>query len=203
MNGIPTDPRSQLRAHMREQRSALSAATRIAAAQNLALQLETLPELLVDQRIGAYWAVRGEISLHLVVAQCWRRGQQVLLPVSRNQRQLAYAAYARDTTVSANRHGIPEPDHSGDTLAAPAALELVFVPMLAFDRRGHRLGYGGGYYDTSFSFLSGRDRPTTPLLVGVAYALQEVERVDAEPWDISLDFIATERELIDCNPVAT
>jgi 5-formyltetrahydrofolate cyclo-ligase len=81
----------------------------------------------------------------------------------------------------------------------PAELELVLVPLLGFDRRGRRLGYGGGYYDRSFAFLKAGARPREPLLVGVAYAFQEVPQLRAEPWDVTLDFIATEHELIDCS----
>ena len=72
------------------------------------------------------------------------------------------------------------------------------MPLLAFDRRGNRLGYGGGYYDRSFAFLKDQLRPTEPLLVGIAYDFQELPEIAPERWDIALDFIATDRELIDC-----
>ncbi|NMW25346.1 5-formyltetrahydrofolate cyclo-ligase, partial [Rhodanobacter denitrificans] len=73
---------------------------------------------------------------------------------------------------------------------------------LGFDRRGRRLGHGGGYYDRSFAFLNEQVRPTEPLLVGIAYAFQELPEVDEEDWDVPLDFVATERELIDCHTPA-
>ncbi|MGP1664777.1 MAG: 5-formyltetrahydrofolate cyclo-ligase, partial [Rhodanobacter sp.] len=63
-----------------------------------------------------------------------------------------------------------------------------------------RLGYGGGYYDRSFAFLKDQARPAEPLLVGVGYAFQELDELAAQAWDIRLDFIATEHELIDCSP---
>jgi 5-formyltetrahydrofolate cyclo-ligase len=72
------------------------------------------------------------------------------------------------------------------------------VPLLGFDRRGNRLGHGGGYYDRSFGFLNEQVRPTEPLLVGIGYAFQELAQVDEQAWDVPLDFVATERELIDC-----
>ena len=77
---------------------------------------------------------------------------------------------------------------------------MVLVPLLGFDRGGHRLGFGGGYYDRSFSFLQGRVDVGKPVLVGVGYAMQEVERIDAQPWDVRLDYVATEREWIDLTP---
>jgi 5-formyltetrahydrofolate cyclo-ligase len=104
--------------------------------------------------------------------------------------------------VQPNRYGIPEPVAPGELLE-PFQLDLVLVPLLGFDRRGHRLGHGGGYYDRSFAFLNEQVRPTEPLLVGIAYDFQELEIVNEEPWDVALDFIATNRELIDCHPEST
>ena len=75
----------------------------------------------------------------------------------------------------------------------------MLVPLLGFDRSGHRLGFGGGFYDTSFAFLRTGERPREPLLVGIAYAAQELAEFAPEAWDVRLDFIATERELIDCS----
>ena len=100
--------------------------------------------------------------------------------------------------VAPNRYGIPEPQCPRDELVEAAEIELVLIPLLAFDRRGHRLGSGAGYYDRSFAFLREVERPALPLLVGVAYAFQEVESIAPEAWDVPLDFVATEHELIEC-----
>ena len=70
--------------------------------------------------------------------------------------------------------------------------DLLFVPLLAFDRRGRRLGYGGGYYDRTLAALPGA------IAVGCAFAAQEMDEVPAGPHDIALDAVATEREVIDC-----
>lgn len=191
--------RQQLRQRLREQRASLPAPQRIAAAQGLLQQLQQLPELTVDERIGGYFAVNGELSLHLLVAQCWRQGKAFHLPVAGPRRELRFARYDAASTVQPNRYGIPEPVAAEAELVAPSALELVLVPLLGFDRRGNRLGYGGGYYDSSFAFLQQRERPDQPLLVGVGYSFQEVDGLAAESWDVKLDLIATERELIDCS----
>ena len=72
------------------------------------------------------------------------------------------------------------------------------LPLLAFDGRGNRLGTGGGWYDTTFSFLREQPRPARPLLVGVAYAFQQVDALPAESWDVPLDYVATDTALVDC-----
>ena len=85
-------------------------------------------------------------------------------------------------------------------LLSATQIDLVLVPLLGFDRRGNRLGAGAGYYDRSFEFLRAKPRPAQPLLVGIGYHFQEVPELPAESWDVPLDFIATDRELIECAP---
>lgn len=194
---IPVDARGPLRRRLRDARAALTPAQRMAAAQALATQLEALPEFLVDQRVGIYWAVDGELALHAAVAQLRRRGQALYLPVIEAERRLRFAPYRADSVLEPNRHGIPEPQCDPAQWLAPEQLQLVLVPLLGFDRRGHRLGFGGGFYDTSFAFLHAGERPREPLLVGIGYAAQELADFVPEPWDVRLDFIATERELIE------
>ena len=87
--------------------------------------------------------------------------------------------------------GVPEPAAEAGVVV-PA---LIFVPLTAFDRRGFRIGYGGGYYDRTLGALKKTGRP---VAVGLAFAVQEVARVPDQPHDIRLDRIVTERETIDC-----
>ena len=167
--------------------------------QGLRRSLEQLPEYLTDARVAGYWASNGELPLNLVIPPLVMRGQQFLLPVIGTGKLLHFAPWQSGDGIQPNRYGIPEP-LAPTELLEPFQLDLVLVPLLGFDRRGNRLGYGGGYYDRSFAFLNEQVRPTEPLLVGVAYAFQELPEVDEEDWDVPLDFIATERELIDCYP---
>ncbi len=193
-----TAQRRELRQKLAERRKALTPAERIAAAQGLRRSLEQLPEYLTDARVAGYWATNGELPLNIVIPPLAARGQQFLLPVIGTGKRLRFAPWRAGEEVQPNRHGIPEPVAPSELLE-PFQLDLVLVPLLGFDRRGHRLGYGGGYYDRSFAFLNEQVRPTEPLLVGVAYAFQELPQIDDAAWDVPLDFIATERELIDCS----
>ncbi|WP_158880267.1 5-formyltetrahydrofolate cyclo-ligase [Rhodanobacter sp. L36] len=190
--------RREQRQSISERRRALSPAERIAAAQGLRRSLEQLPEYLTDARVAGYWATNGELPLNLVIPPLASRGQQFLLPVIGDGKRLRFAPWQSGEDVLPNQHGIPEPAQPRELLE-PFQLDLVLVPLLGFDRRGHRLGYGGGYYDRSFAFLNEQVRPTEPLLVGIAYAFQELPRIEDASWDVPLDFIATELELIDCN----
>ena len=197
------DDQAAIRAAMRERRSRLSAADRVAAATGVAASLEQLPEFLVDQRVAGYWAVGGEVPLHAAVARLNARGQRYFLPIVCADRLLRFAPLKAKASVHPNRHGIPEPEHAAADLLTPEQLDLVLMPLTAFDRSGRRLGMGGGYYDRSFAFLHGVPRPAQPLLVGIGYSFQEVATLAPEKWDVALDFIATEKELIDCTPPET
>lgn len=190
--------RREIRQRLGDRRRALSPQQRIAAAQGLRRSLEQLPEYHTDARVAGYWAVNGELALNLVIPPLLARGQQFLLPLLGAERQLRFAPWQAGDAVEPNRHGIPEPVHVPAPLA-PFQLDLVLVPLLAFDRRGQRLGHGGGYYDRSFAFLNEQTRPTEPLLVGIGYDFQELESIEPARWDVPLDFIATDRELIDCH----
>ena len=190
--------RHELRQALAERRQALSPPQRMTAAQGLRRSLEQLPEYHTDARVAGYWAVGGELPLNLAIPPLAERGQQFLLPVIGASGELRFTPWQAGDTVEPNRYGIPEPVSPREWFA-PFQLDLVLVPLLAFDRRGRRLGYGGGYYDRSFAFLKDQVRPTEPLLVGIAYDFQELEAIQPEPWDVPLDYVATDRELIDCH----
>lgn len=191
------DGRKRLRAELRARRAALSAAERIAASQTLLEQLEQIPEFLTDRRIGGYWAVAGELPLAAAMSGLRTREQIYCLPMLGAERQLAFAPWTPGMAITMNRYGIPEPECASTERLDPERLDVVLLPLLGFDRAGHRLGFGGGYYDRSFAFLQGRAGVAKPVLVGVGYAIQEVAAIDAMPWDVHLDYIATEHELID------
>ena len=188
--------RNALRTQLRERRAAISTADRIAATMSLVEHLEAIPEFLTDTNVAGYWAIAGELPLAAIIGNLRARGQVYHLPVIDEHKRLKFAAWWPGMDIATNRLGIPEPADT-DASLAPDALDVVLVPLLGFDRRGHRLGFGGGYYDRSFAFLRDVERPAKPLLVGIGYALQEVERVPHEDWDVPLDYVATERELID------
>ena len=192
--------RRELRADLVQRRRQLTPAERVAAARGLRDSLEQLPEFLTDKHVAGYWATGGELPLNLAIAPLADRGQTFYLPIvtkSGGKRRLTFAPWATGEDVESNDMGIPEPKASEHIVEANK-LDLVLVPLLGFDRKGNRLGFGGGYYDRSFEFLHGQQRPAQPLLVGVGYHFQELDAITTAEWDISLDYIATDKELIDC-----
>lgn len=181
---------------MRARRDELPPRARLVAADELSRTLRALDAFAGAKRVAGYWAVRGEIGLHALLAP--RPAFDYCLPCLDADARLRFAPWLPGQPLRQNRYGIPEPEVDVDAALGADALDLVLVPLLAFDRRGMRLGSGGGYYDRSFAFLHGRERPARPLLVGVAYAFQEVERLPDAAWDVALDCVATDAELIRC-----
>ncbi|TAN08627.1 MAG: 5-formyltetrahydrofolate cyclo-ligase [Rhodanobacteraceae bacterium] len=192
--------RALLRARMSVRRNELNAKQRIAAAAGVVHSLEMLPEFMTDANVAGYWAVRGELPLNLAVAALRRREQHYFLPILGQHHQLQFAEYADSTPLTSNHFGIPEPDAPAAARRGAHTLDVILLPLLAFDRLGHRLGTGGGWYDRSLAFLNGKPRPATPLLVGVGYAFQQVGSVPVADWDVGLDYVATEAELLTCCP---
>ncbi|MDE2272358.1 MAG: 5-formyltetrahydrofolate cyclo-ligase [Xanthomonadaceae bacterium] len=194
------DSRAVLRARMQARRDGLDARQRIAAAAGVFKSLQQLPEFLTDSNVAGYWAMRGELPLNLAVASLRRNGQHYFLPVLGDGKHLRFAEYPEGAGLRSNRFGIPEPDTDARSRHGAGDMDVILLPLLAFDRRGHRLGTGGGWYDRSLAFLQDTRRPSRPLLVGVGYAFQEADTIPAQHWDIDLDYVATDSELIACHP---
>ncbi len=199
MADIPT-ARQSLRSELQARRLAATPAQRITAAQGLRTTLEHIPEFLTDATIGGYWATSGELPLMALFDGMRQRDQIFHLPVVGPMHSLQFVAWKIGDEVAPNRYRIPEPVHERSRRVAVDMIDVLLMPLLGFDRKGNRLGFGGGYYDRALEFLRDRDKPSSTLLVGVGYSFQEVEHFVAEPWDVKLDYIATERELISCWP---
>ena len=103
---------------------------------------------------------------------------------------LRFAPWRGGAALVSNRHGIPEPDVAPDALLPAESMALVIAPLVGFDASGHRLGMGGGWYDRTFAFR--RDRAAPPHLVGAAFAVQQVDTVSPQSWDMPLDALCTE-----------
>jgi 5-formyltetrahydrofolate cyclo-ligase len=194
--------RRSLRASLRAKRRGIAAAARARAARLIARHADHALKLHRGQRIGIYAATAEELDTSRLIALARRRGCRVYLPrIDRRSRvrtmrfvQLSENALRR--ALRSNRFGIGEPD--GTELASARLLDVVFLPLVGFDRRGTRLGMGGGYYDRAFAFRRLRAVWRAPLLVGIAYALQEVERIAPAAHDVPLDLVITERGVIRC-----
>ncbi len=189
--------RNAMRRSLRQRRREIPAGERIAAAESLAVHLLALPFVPASGFVAGYWAMDGEIALHVWQLRLPSR-LVYCLPVLDGDR-LRFAPWWSGDALTTNRFGIPEPDVAASSLLDPQAMSLVVLPLVGFDASGQRLGMGGGWYDRSFAF---RNRnPAPPWLVGAAFAAQRIDAIAVEPWDVPLDAICNERETLLINGI--
>lgn len=189
-----TDPQSKpvLRKLMRARRRALDTGFRDAAANAVASHAERLPRWASAHKVALFWPNDGELDPVNLVADCRARQSEVYLPVLADNNHLQFRLWSTADTLVANALGIPEPDIDSPH-CAPETLDIVIMPLVAWQRDGTRLGMGGGFYDRTFAGVTG------PLRVGLAFACQETHALPRDPWDIPLDFVLTEAGLTRCN----
>lgn len=179
---------------MRAQRRALDYHEHQRRSAALCRKLSSQPLFIRAHRIAAYLSNESEPDLSLLFARAELSAKCIYLPALHGNSLWFFPLSAGAPLVS-NQFGIPEPSCHPDQRIKPFALDLVLVPLVAFDNRGARLGMGGGYYDRSFAYLNRRTQWRRPRLIGVGFEFQRAERIPSRPWDVRLDGIATERGL--------
>ncbi|HEY0939326.1 MAG TPA: 5-formyltetrahydrofolate cyclo-ligase [Steroidobacter sp.] len=184
-----------MRRHMRRQRRLLSPHARAEAHRQFARALARL--LVPGRRVAVYFAYGHEADLRHVIEVARRRGCLLYLPVITSFRhgRMRFVRYHPDSAMRVNRYGIAEPDPHHAEVAAVRRLDLVLLPLVAFDTQGWRLGSGAGFYDRSLQHLREGRRWRRPKLIGVAYECQRVARLQPNRWDVPLDGVVTERGL--------
>ena len=141
--------------------------------------------------VAAFVPFRGEPDLLPAMQALSEAGRNIWLPVV-DGLAMSFRRWTPGMQMKANRFGIPEPVDGRE--CNPEHLELVLLPLVAFAGNGTRLGMGAGFYDRTFAFAN--DNPAAgPWMVGAAYALQQVDSLPSQPWDVPLGAVITERGL--------
>ncbi len=189
---------AELRRRMRHLRRSLSPAEQDRHAQGLARVLGRSRVFHRARRIAAYLAADGELDPGPLILRAAGQGKRVHFPVLHRQRagSLWFVEHRPGDPLLPNRFGIPEPLVSHRKPTPLWSLDLILLPLVAFDRHGNRLGMGGGYYDRTLAGLHSGGHWRRPWLVGIAHGFQRVEQLPASPWDVPLDAVATESSLM-------
>ncbi len=170
--------KSLLRKELLAARAGLSQADRAAAGRALADIVLGLPETGMAGAIAAYVAIGTEPPTSALVYALWKRGGYVLLPVLMDDNDLDWACYEGPDSLAPGPHGLLQPTEPRRGVTGIASADLVIVPALAVDRRGYRLGRGGGSYDRALARV-GAAVPTIALL----YDGELLDEVPAGPHD--------------------
>jgi 5-formyltetrahydrofolate cyclo-ligase len=185
--------KTALREEMHRLREAIPAQERERLAGMIEQSLFALPEIATARTILLFYSFGSEVATAGMAERVVSEGKRLLLPYLEGQVMEAAEVRRSDELVPTG-YGPKEPVRR--LPVNPEVVDLVITPGLAFDRRGHRLGYGAGYYDLYLSRLDPR-----AVLIGVAFSVQVVDRVPAGPKDVAVDLLVTDRGSFDCRAV--
>jgi len=185
------DIKAELRREALARRDALPADERAAAAETLAARKFPI-EIKYGVVVSGFSPMRTEINPTPLMRKLADAGAKLALPVVAGRgKPLVMRAWSFGDKLARGVWGIRQPTND----APEVTPDILLVPLTVFDRRGHRIGYGAGYYDMTITKLRTLKRI---VAVGIAFAVQEVAEVPITPRDAPLDLVLTEREVIDC-----
>ncbi len=189
MTTTPRDIKKTLRAEALARRDGLDLVTRIEASLAIASAGAAAIEVEPGTVVSGYWPMRSEVDLRPLMFSLRERGARLCLPAILDRSTIVFRELVRGAEMIEMGFGTYGPGPEAEVLE-PA---LMLVPMAAFDARGHRIGYGAGYYDRAIGALQARGQ--APRLVGIAFDCQKVDAVPDEAHDVALPEILTESGL--------
>lgn len=191
---VQSPARKQLRQQARELRRNLGVGEQAQTANNVAKTALTQTAFALGEHIALYMDADGEVGTQPLLEALLAQGKFCYLPVLlKATTTLEFRQYQPGRPLVENFFGLLEPQ-AGTPVIAPQDLTTVFMPLVAFDDAGNRLGMGKGYYDRTFAFLMD-EQAKGPNLIGLAHECQRVERLEAASWDVPLEGIVTGQQL--------
>lgn len=196
LSSSPFD-RDAVRREMRVRRRELSLRDRKRASNRFATIACRSSLLQSSRRIALYIAQGGEADPAVLLQRALRLGCEIYLPVITDHRlkQMRFARFETGTALVRNRYGIPEPDPKRAIFVSARHLDRIFVPLVAVDAVGNRIGSGAGFYDRALKHLRADRLWRRPKLIGIAFECQQLPHIPAHHWDIPLDALLTENTL--------
>jgi len=193
MSAAEFSERQQLRQHIRHLRRNLTPEQQTIAADMLAEHAINLAAISDAQRVALFLSIDGEINTRPLIARLWQQKKAVYLPVLHpfSPGNLLFLRYTPETQLIPNKLRIPEPALDITQLATLSQLDVMLVPLVAFDDQGQRLGMGGGFYDRT---LQNWQRHGC-LPIGIAHDCQRVSALPVAAWDIPLPAVLTPSKL--------
>jgi 5-formyltetrahydrofolate cyclo-ligase len=184
----------KLRRQIRAKRQNLDKQVQRQVAKQVCHHFLTHSNLLHAQRIAAYFPADGELSPLPLLNRLQDLGKQIYLPkLPAFPSKMVFLPLTGNFSV--NRYGLLEPVAAKSAIRLAHQLDLILLPLVAFDAQGHRLGMGGGYYDRALANLNRRTHLMRPKLLGLAHSFQQQKNLPRNPWDVPLHGVITEQNL--------
>jgi 5-formyltetrahydrofolate cyclo-ligase len=172
---------------MKQVRLNMDPGYRLKSSQQICTRINALEPYKQAKSIALYQAVNGEVDLHEIWLKSDQMGKVCYFPVLKEDGTLLFLPATPSTPLKKNQFGISEPDVNPELAIDPDELDIVFMPLVAFDIRCRRIGMGAGYYDRTL------EHKKKCALFGVAYQFQKVDHIEAQPWDVPMDAVVTQR----------
>ena len=145
-------------------------------------------EKITNKIIGGYYPVNFEIDSLTLLKKFKKKKFNISLPVVKKKFQMDFHSWSFSEPLKINKYGIPEPENKN--IVYP---DVLLIPLVAFDKNLNRLGYGGGYYDRLIKKLS---KKKNIIKIGLAFSVQEIDKVPINMYDQKLDYIVTNKNII-------
>lgn len=187
---------SSIRSYFRQQRRQLSTQQQVQHAQQLVTHLTHWLRLKSYKKIALYLPNDGEISPLPLLKNNQKRYFYLPILARLAFQGLRFGRYHAGSRFIDNKFKIKEPLVARKALMSAQQMDVILLPLVAFDQQGNRVGMGGGFYDRALKIRQRRTSWRKPYLLGLAHSCQQVDTIQAEHWDIPLDAIATEKGLV-------
>lgn len=190
----------EIREKMLRRRKQLDVVSIAQASQAVAAQVVQVREFLDARQIACYVAVEGELDPAPILHCAQMLKKQIYLPMvvpseGGGPQLLTFGAYQIGDPLVDNGRGFLQPDPQSSQILDARCLDVIFLPLVAFDRKGYRLGRGAGYYDRTLSFMKEQVEHHKPFLIGLGYDFQKIPAITPDPWDVPLDKVVTEKKI--------
>ncbi|TQV89189.1 5-formyltetrahydrofolate cyclo-ligase [Aliikangiella coralliicola] len=183
-----------IRQQTRQLRTQIDQQSAAIAARNLCINIQALTSYQSAKAIACFLSFDGEINTAPTIDALLEDKGRCFLPKLKPSKpnRLWFMPYDGQTRLSVNRFGIPEVDKPVNLAIRVSSLDILLMPLVAFDTKGNRLGMGGGFYDATLAhLLSPEFADKRPLCIGIAYDEQRVSAIPAQEWDYPLDGVVT------------
>lgn len=185
----PRELKAALRMERLALRDSMTPEARIEASLRMLDHAGDIIEFEPGQMISGFWPIRSEVDIRPLMARLRERGARLCLPVILDKKTIVFRELVPGAPVVETGFGTTGPGEDAPVVDP----DVMLVPLSAFDKAGHRIGYGAGYYDRAIERL--RQKGHMPRLIGIAFDCQEVASVPAQPHDVALDAMLTESGL--------
>ncbi len=186
---MPAQAKQALRRTYVQMRKTLSPAVQQAASERVCARIATLHQYQVANHIAFYLAINGEINLETLWQSADTQGKHCYFPAINNDHTVSFLPATQNTAWCKKRFGILEPDVDAALALMPEQLDIIFLPLVAFDDRGTRVGMGGGFYDRTLA------NHRALQLIGVAYEFQHQAFIQPDSWDVPLTAMITQQTI--------